>query len=346
MKWLVLILATAFASAIAAEHWLHLPLVVFVASGAALILLSYFLGEATEQLSTYVGDRAAGLMNVTLSNLAELIIIFAAVRAGLVSVVQAGIVGSIMGNLLLVMGLAIVFGCKKNGTLKHNPDVATLLINQLFLVGTVLMLPTMFNGHIPDHRQFHFSGWLAVILFGTYVYYYILSFRDPRFKDIQDQSQQVHRHWSLPLALVVLGACGLGAFWMSEMLVRTIEPVTKLMNWSPAFVGFVVFPLLGNVAEHQVAITAARRNHPELSLAISVGSASQVGMVVAPCAVLFGWLLGQPISLYFASLPLGTLLVSVIAGYLVLRDDKWNINEGVMLLAIYAAMVLAFWFVS
>ena len=133
---------------------------------------------------------------------------------------------------------------------------------------------------------------------------------------------------------------------MSELLVGEIEPVATTLGWSPMFVGFIILPLLGNIAEHQVAVRAAWQNRPELSLAIAVGSASQVGMIVAPCAVLFGLLLGQPVTLYFAALPLGALLVSLAGGYLVLRDNQWNVNEGIMLVALYAAMVMAFWFTA
>ena len=193
MKWFVALLVATIAVAFICQRWWHVPAIIFVASGIALMILSYFLGEATEQLSTHVGDKAAGLINVSFSNLAELIIIFVAVRANLIDVVRAGIVGSIMGNILLVMGLSIIVGCRRNGTLQHNPDTATLLINQLFLVGSVLMLPTLFNDHIPLVNRLPFSYWLAIMLAGAYVYYYVLSFRDKRFAEIKSQHQEIRQ---------------------------------------------------------------------------------------------------------------------------------------------------------
>jgi Ca2+:H+ antiporter len=328
------------------SHLLYpVPALVFLASALALILLSKFIGDATEHYVVHVGERLAGLFNVTLSNLAELIIVFVAIREGKIALVHAGIVGSIMGNILLIMGLSVYFGCRKHSTMKYNHDTAGLYINQIFLVGSLLFLPTLFDSHITESRQQHISYLLAVLLVLAYVYFYVLSMRDPRFHVVREQERSLDRGWTKKKCTAVLAACGTGAFFMSELLIGEVEEVAAQFHLSHEFIGFVVLPLLGNIAEHLVAVRAAVRGMTELSLAVAVGSASQVGMIVAPAAVLFGLVLGNPFTLHFAHLPLTILILSLIGGYLVLRDDSWNINEGVTLLVLYGGMVVGFFFV-
>jgi len=332
------------AMATVSRYVLHLPILTFALSAVALILLSKFLGDATEHFSRFVGESFAGLLNVTLSNLAELIIIYVAVRENMVDLVQAGIVGSMIGNLLLVMGMSIYFGCKKNGTMRFNPDTATLFIDMLFLVTAALIFPTLFSKHIPANRQLHYSYVLALMLVGVYVYFYHLSRTDRRFKEIHEQIKEADSRWTKIFSLSVLILAAVGAFIMSELLISEVESVAKVVKIPRMFIGFILLPLLGNIAEHFVAVTAAWKAKVELSLAISVGSAAQVGMIIAPCAVLFGILTGNPLTLYFATLPVGALIITFFAAFIVLRDDNWNINEGVMLLALYASILVAFWF--
>src|SRR3989338_5422496 len=162
--------AIAIAVAFLSHHVFHNPSLTFAASALALIGLSKLLGDATESLSYYVGENFAGFVNVSLSNLAELIIIFAAVRSNLIGLVQAGIVGSIVGNLLLVMGMSIYFGCRKHGTLTYSSETASLFINQFFLVAVTLMLPTLFNSGIPEARHQVFSYVLSAMLVAAYLY--------------------------------------------------------------------------------------------------------------------------------------------------------------------------------
>lgn len=343
-RLLVVILIVAMALALISAHIFHEAIVTFVFSALSLILLSKFLGNATEHLSRYVGESFAGLLNVTLSNLAELIIIYVAVRENMVDLVQAGIVGSMIGNLLLVMGMAIYIGCKKNGTMSFNPDTATLFINMLFLVTAALIFPTLFSKHIPSNRQLHYSYVLAFMLFAVYVYFYHLARTDQRFKEIHEQIKEPDGRWTKFFSLSVLILAAVGAFIMSEMLIGEVESVAKVVKIPRMFIGFILLPLLGNIAEHFVAVTAAWKGKVELSLAISVGSAAQVGMIVAPCAVLFGLLTGNPLTLYFATLPVGALIITFFAAFIVLRDNNWNINEGIMLMALYACIVVAFWF--
>lgn len=327
-----------------AAHYLNFSLATFIFAALALVLLSKILGDATEQLSLHVGERVAGLVNVTLSNLAELIIIFVAIKSDLIELVQGGIVGSIVGNLLLVLGCSIYFGCKKHGRMVFNEQTRTLFINQFFLVAVTLLLPTLFGARIPQERQQIFNDLLACVLAAMYFYFYRLSLKDTRFHKIEEQAYSVEFRWRKTKTLSLLTGTAIGVFFMSEFLIGEVEPIAKMFDISQLFIGFILLPILGNLAEHSVAIVAARKGMTELSLAVAVGSASQVGMIVAPAAVFFGTALGNPVTLNFASLPYGLLIVSFVGTFLVLRDGELHQNEGVMLLALYLMMVIAFAF--
>ena len=327
-----------------AGHYFNFSLATFILAALSLIVLSKILGDATEQLSLHIGQGIAGLANVTLSNLAELIIIFVAIRSNNIELVQGGIVGSIIGNLLLVLGCSIYVGCHTHGSMTFNEKTRTLFINQFFLVAVTLLLPTLFADKIPAERHEIFDNFLAVILVCLYFHFYVASLVDKRFQKIEEQAHSIAVRWSKIKTFGYLLCSAVGAFFVSELMIGEVEAVAHTFGISQLFMGFCLLPLLGNIAEHFVAITAARKGMTELSLAIAVGSASQVGMIVVPVAVLLGTLLGNPVSLNFASLPYGLLVVSFIGTFLVLRDGELNKNEGVMLLALYLMMICAFAF--
>ena len=326
------------------HYFAHQSVLSFVCSAMALIIISKILGEATEQLTTYLGQGLAGLLNVTLSNLAELIIIFAAVREGLIELVQAGIVGSIVGNLLLVFGTSIYIGCRKHGTLHFNEDVGTLFINQFLLVAAAIFMPTIFDRLHTGEAHQDYSNLLAIILVLVYLYFYRLELKDKRFEIIKEQATDIKQRWSKKKSMIILVTCALGAFVESEILVGEVENVAESLNISQRFIGFIMLPLLGNIAEHFVAITAAYKKMTDLSLSIAVGSATQVGMVVAPAAVLFGIITGHAVTLQFEAVPLSLLILSLVSAFVVLRDNKWNINEGVSLVVIYVLILIGFLF--
>lgn len=327
-----------------AGHYVHASTMTFAASAVALIGLSKVLGDATEQLSHYVGQRLAGFVNVSLSNLAELIILYVAVREGMIGLVQGGIVGSIVGNIMLVMGLSIYFGCRKNGSMKFDQSTASLSVQLFYLAASTLMLATLFVDRITPAKQETFSDLLALMLIGAYAYFYWVMMTDPRYKRVGEQAHELNHRWPKSIAIAALVGAATGAFFMSEFLVHEIEPVARAFSFSPQFMGFILVPLMSNIAEHFVAITAARKRMTELSLTVAIGSASQVAMVVAPCTVLYGIITGNAVSLNFTALPLGLFIMSVIGAYLVLKDGEWHEHEGVMLLMLYGAVVIGFWF--
>jgi len=318
--------------------------VIFLASAGALVILSRYIGEGTEQLSLHLGESMAGFVNVTLSNLAELIIVFAAVRANLIELVQANIIGSVIGNLLLVMGFSIYFGCRKNGTLKLNATAVGAYLKQLFLVLVAVSALSAFDGAVPAENQRGASYVIAVLLVALYAWFFFHVRNTMKLHAVDVQAAQGEVHWSKSTSYIVLIAAAAGAVWMSELMIGEIESFSDSIGISPKLLGYIVLPMLGNLAEHYVAIEAALKKKAELSMAISVGSASQVGLVVVPAAVLFGWITGNSVTLLFAGLPVYVLFVSFVAAYITLRNYEWELDEGVMLLAIYAifAIICAF----
>lgn len=346
MKLFTFLIVALAVVALVGHYIFHSPSTTFIFSAAALVLLSKIMGDATEHLAYHVGQSYAGFVNVTLGNFAELIIIFAAVRAGMIDLVKAGIVGSIVGHLLFVMGLAIIVGCRKHKKIKLNPETVTLLINQLFLVGSTLALPKIFSSIVPEENQLRLNYVLAAMLAGAYVFYHIALAGDERMRPVREQARDKAHHngWSLKFSVFVLLATVAGAFVLSEILLDETEQVGREWGMSQAMLGFMLLPLIGSLAEHFVAVVAAHKGLGELSLAVAVGSASQIGMVIVPAAVLFGALYNVPITLDFSGLPLSVLVMALMGGYIVLRDNQWRMSEGIMLLALYLAMLVCFWF--
>ncbi len=351
MKTILVALSVLFVAVAILSHYVFdSSLVTFICSASALILLSKFMGEATEHLAHHVGESYAGLVNVSLGNLAELIIIFTAVRSGMIELVKAGIVGSVVGNTLLVMGISVIVACRKGVVVKLKPETVALYINQLFLVGAILILPSVFSEHTPVDKRPMQSYLLAAMLSGAYVLYSIIFHRDERMKLVHNQASEAvkktYNGWSGRRSIIILLVTSAVTFFVSDLLINEVEPIAHHFNLSNAMLGFMLLPLLGNVAEHFVAVTAAWKGLAELSLSVAVGSASQVGMIVAPAAVLFGAIYGVEVTLDFSGLPFQLLLITLVAAYIVLRDNQWRRSEGIMLLVCYLAIMLCFTFVN
>lgn len=351
-RWLLASVIMAMLTAIIANA-LDWPIYLsFGAPALCLIGLSVILGKATTQLSNYVGPRTAGLVEVSLSNLAELIIIFNALNAGMLDLVLAGIMGSMLGNLLLIQGLSSFVACKRRakidqekiGTLPYSPAVSTLYVTQLFVATILLSLPTICRRFIPDEREMAFSNILAVMLVLSYVFYYWLSFHDARFKEVAKQARALDHEWSKKKTIMVILAAGLSTFAMSKILVGQVEAVSLSLDLSPFFLGFVLLPILGNLSEQSVAVVAAYQQKAELSLSISLGSASQVSLVIAPAAVLFSNLTGNPLTLQFSVIALIFLFASFTAVAQTMKDHRYNPEGGPMLITCYVAFCVGLYF--
>ena len=352
MKDRIMFILLIFAPvALAAEllHWS--PLIVFATSARAIVPLAGFLGDATEALAVKTGPRIGGLLNATLGNAAELIITIMAIRAGQMALVSASIIGSILGNVLLVLGAAILFGGLKFGVQHFDREQAGVDATLLFLAAIAISVPSLFNAAIEPNtvKVEWLSVTTAVVMLGIYVLAigYMLFGRQPKAEEAGPAAPPPKHdgpHWSLPVSLGVLAASVAAIALFSEFLVGAVEPVTEQLGFSAFFVGIILIPIIGNVAEHVVAVEVALKNHMELSLNIALGSSLQIALFVAPLLVLISPLLGNPFVLEFNTFELIALISASVIGALVAIDGKSNWLEGAMLLAVYLILGIAFFF--
>jgi Ca2+:H+ antiporter len=320
------------------------PALTFIAAALAIVPLAELMGESTEALASRVGTQLGGLLNSTLGNAAELIITFFAIRAGLLELVKASITGSILGNLLLVMGASLLVGGLRNGVQKFDRSQAGLNATMLVLAVIALGIPSLFSHAIEavNHDAVEYlSLGVAAMMMLIYVLGQLYFFRGGQARP----QRALHNHpWSLRKALVVLALSTAAIAWMSEILVGVVEPMLEHLGWTEFFIGIVIIPIVGNAAEHLVAVEVAARNDMELSLNISVGSGLQVALFVAPFLVFLSLIMGNPLTLVFNPFELAALgAASLIAG-LVSLDGESNWMEDAQLLVVYAILALAFFF--
>jgi Ca2+:H+ antiporter len=334
------------------------PLLVFIFSGLAMIPIAGLMGESTEALAVHTGPRLGGLLNATLGNAAELIITIMAIREGIqnpainehmLELVRASLTGSVMGNILLVLGLSVLIGGLKNGTQKFDRTHAGTNATMLLLAVAALVIPSIFSHSIEtvNHDAVEYlSLGVAGVMILLYVLALVHQLRNPGNHTVEDDeysaAEQEAPHWSVPKALIVLLLATAAIVWMSELLVGTVEHVVLEIGITEFFLGIIIVPLIGNVAEHLVAVTVAVKNKMELSLAISIGSSLQIALFVAPLLVFISLLMGNPLTLVFNQFELIALMAATLIAGLVSLDGESNWLEGAMLLAIYVIIALAF----
>ena len=340
--------------AIAAELTHADPILIFGLSALGLIPLAKLIGDATEELAVYTGPKVGGLLNATLGNAAELIIAIFAIQAGLLDLVRASIAGSIIGNLLLVLGLALLTGGLKNGLQRFDRRTAGINATLLILAVIALAIPSLFDAALIEApaSALLFSeggGLILIILYGLNILYSFTAHRQPNHHAVEgaggviSRAEEVHTaKWTLPFAVIVLLLATVGTALVSEAPVGAVEPVTAQIGLSQVFVGLILIPLVGNVAEHLVAVQAAFKNKMELSMAISLGSSIQVALFVAPALVFIALLFGQGLLLVFNDFELIALIGASIIAAFIAQDGESNWLEGAMLLAVYLIIAFAF----
>jgi len=345
IRWLLLFIPIA----ILAEVLHGNPLIVFATSALAVIPLAGLMGEATEVLAAKTGPRVGGLLNATLGNAAELIITLFAIRAGLLELVKASIIGSILGNVLLVMGFSILAGGLKNGLQKFDRSHVGLDATMTILVVIAISVPSIFNAAIePDTlRVEELSLTTAAAMLVIYVLSIIHSLRSRNGESEAGPSvkpTQAGPHWSMRMALGVLAVSTVAIALMSEFLVGAVEPVTATLGFSEFFVGIILIPIIGNVAEHLVAVQVALKDQMDLSLSVALSSSLQIALFVAPVLVFISLLLGHPLTLEFNGFELIALTAAAVIAAFVALDGESNWLEGAMLLIVYLMLGLAFFF--
>jgi Ca2+:H+ antiporter len=355
LRWLLVFVPLA----LAAEWIFRSPALAFVFSCLGLLPVAGLLGEATEELSHHTGERVGGLLNATLGNAAELIITVVALRAGKVELVKASIIGSILGNLLLILGLSLLIGGLKNGLQRFDPRAAGTASTMMLLSVIGMLIPTFFEvvhkiqrglpllTESPDPLLDRLSLGVAAVLILVYVLSLVFSFTTPS-RGIAPEVGVTHEspggtaRWSVGASGAILAGATAVTVVLSEILVGGVAAVVRQTGVSEVFLGIVLIPLIGNVAEHLVAVSTAWKNRMELSLAISLGSSQQIALFVAPLLVFVSLLFGRELTLFFDPFEVVVLALSVLIAGQVAADGESNWLEGAQLLIVYAIVAMAF----
>ena len=328
------------------------PTALFICSAIAIIPLAGWMGRSTESLACRMGAGVGGLLNATFGNAAELIIAAIALGKGLTGVVKASIAGSIIGNILLVLGLSILCGGMKYSEQKFNKTGARTSAISLSLAALALIIPTVF--HVTaEHSP---AGWdpaiehrlclaIAIVLFLTYLCVLGFSLRTHKhFFEAAAEAEREQEHWPVGRAvLILLGATTLVAL-LSEFLVGTIEHVRTAFGVTEIFVGVIVVAVIGNAAEHSTAVLMALKNKMDLSVGIAIGSSLQIALFVAPLLVFLSYLLGRPMDLEFTRPEVFAIVASVYILFQISGDGETNWIEGVQLLSLYVILGILFFY--
>jgi len=315
-------------------------LAMFFAACLSIIPLAGIMGEATESLACHTGDKVGGLLNATFGNATELLITIFALRAGLFDVVKASIAGSILGNILLVLGLAILVGGIKNGEQTFDRVHINNQTSLMFLATIALIIPAVFfQGERQHHALEGFSLAVASIL--LILYFAGLLFAMRRNNEICAVEAT---HWSRTKAVFILGLSTVLIAIESEFLVGGIEPVTEALGWSQFFIGIIIIPIIGNAAEHFTAVTMALKNKMDLSFEIAVGSSTQIAMLVTPLLVFLSFAFGSPMTMMFNYDEIVAVALAVLIAQFISLDGESNWLEGALLLAAYFIVAIAFYF--
>jgi Ca2+:H+ antiporter len=325
---------------------------VFLTAAVSLIPMAGLIGLGTEQLARRSGPALGGFLNATFGNAAELIIALVALHNGHIELVKASITGSIVGNLLLVLGLSFFVGGLGRRSQKFNRTAATNTAAMLFLAVVALVMPAVFDlslyGSLDARppaldRLSFWSALVLILAYGGSLVYAFTSQRD-LFRSVPEG--ETHERLLPAAAAVTLLAAGtILTTIQAEILVGAMEPALARFGFTEIFVGVIVIALVGNAAEHYAAITAARRDEMTLAVEIAVGSSAQIALLVAPALVLYSFALGQPMSLLFNAFEIAAIALSVLATVIVVIDGESNWVEGLQLMSVYLILALAFYFV-
>ncbi|KAI5859060.1 Sodium/calcium exchanger protein-domain-containing protein [Tricharina praecox] len=330
---------------------------IFVLNFLAIIPLAALLSFATEELSLEVGETLGGLMNATFGNAVELIVSVVALTKGEIRIVQASMLGSILSNILLVLGMCFFFGGLKYHEQTFNSTVASTMSSLMAVATSSLIIPaalyaTMAKTEKPDFDQILLlSRGTSIVILILYVMYLVFQLKTHTdlfvgTNDLDENGEPVTPEpalltpWEagivLVLVTVLVAIC-------AEYLVGSIEGIVKTSGISKTFIGLILIPIVGNAAEHVTAIVVAMKDKMDLAIGVAIGSSMQIALLVTPFLVILGWIIGQPMSLYFQTFETVVFFVSTYLTYYVVQDGKSNYLEGAMLLGIYTIIALSFY---
>ncbi len=353
LDWLLVFVPVAVAVRYVAP--LHNEAALFIISGLAIIPLAGLMGRATEHLAEKMGQGVGGLLNATFGNAAELIIALVGLQKGFIEVVKASITGSIIGNLLLVLGVSLLAGGARHSEMTFNRVAARTSTASLFLAAIGLLIPTIFHfsanltpGRWSPGLERDLSLAIAVVLLGTYCCTLLFSLLTHRQHFTGPAGETEHEKtgpgWSRTKAFIVLLVATAVVAVLSDFLVGSVEAARQRLGVSEVFIGIIIVAVIGNAAEHSTAVWMAMKNKMDLSLGIAVGSSLQIALFVAPLLVLVSGFLGHPMDLEFSIPETVAVFVAVQVVAQISNDGETNWLEGAQLLALYLILAVLFYY--
>ena len=333
-------IAAALVVAAAAAHYGGATAVLaFVVAALAIAMLARLVGGATEQLGSRLGSSVAGVVQSALGNLPELFIAFFALHDGLIQVVQAALVGSVIANSVLVLGLAFIVGGAINGTQRFNSPRARMIATLTTLAATILAFPTLAHAfHTPAAAH---AKSLSLICAGVLLVVFFVTL--PGFLMGGDEHGGSPPRWTLATTVAVLAATGVAAAFVSDWFVAALKPATETLGMSQAFAGLVVVAIAGNAVENVVGVQLAARNRPDFAISVVVNSALQVALLLTPVLVFASLFMATPLTLVFPTLLALVLLVAAAITSLVVYDGESTWEEGACLVGLYVVIAASFW---
>jgi Ca2+:H+ antiporter len=325
-----------------AEYIHSSPIAIFILASLAIIPLAKFIGESTEGISARTGPALGGLLNATFGNATELIISFFALQAGLTEMVKASITGSIIGNLLLILGMAFFFGGLGKDQQEFNTTAAKTSASTLLLATAAIVMPAVFvlTSENPSAATIEtLSIAVSIIMAVSYLASLLFSLYTHKHLYTADTTEYIAR-WSVKKSIAVLLASTVAVAVMSEILVGSIEPLAESLGWTELFIGMIFVAIIGNAAEHVSAITVAIKGRMDLALQIAIGSTTQIAMFVVPVLVFISYSFETPMNLIFSTFELAAIVSSVFIVKSIIEDGKSNWFEGLQLLGTYGIMVV------
>ena len=346
LHWLL-----AAAPAAAALDAAHAPApVVFLMAGLALVPLATLIVHSTEEIAARTGPAIGGLLNATFGNLPELIISLVALRAGLLEMVRASLIGALLANLLLALGIAFILGGRRRHVQEYNPAAARTYGSIMLLAALSMTIPASFNRFLSDSVPRHAAALdtgVCIVLLAIYGLYLVFMLRTHPdfFSVIKKGKEESHGpRWSKLRAGATLVAASAGAAWMSEVLVGAAEETGHALGMSAGFIGIILLAILGGAAESGAAIAMARKDKMDLSVGIAMGSSIQIALFVTPLLVLLSHVVApEPLSLSFTRVEVGALFFGVLIGITIAGDGRANWFKGVQLVGFYLILAAMFY---
>lgn len=345
-KTLLTVSAALIAITGLATHAQLNSIILFILSAIALVLVAMVVGHATDQLGRRMGPAATGVLQSALGNLPELFVCIFALKAGLDTVVKAALVGSILGNSILVFGLALLLGGIKNGTQKFQSEPPKMIATLMLLAFAAMAVPSLTHFlHTPAEGHINtLDVIVSIVLLITFFASLTFSIKGDKAVVPEEKAQAKHASWSLPVTLIILAAAGVAAAFVSDWFVEALQPAMKALGINEVFAGLIVVAIAGNAIENLVGIQLALRNKADYAVSVIMNSSLQIALVLYPVLVLISFVLGGAVlSFVLSPLLLTSLALAVIVSAFIVFDGESIWLEGVALIGLYIIIAAAFW---